>query len=245
MRSDTVRLFQTLDHRCGYYPERLARNLVIDPLAPNLAGIYDHALSRGFRRAGGHVYRPHCRGCQACVACRVEVASFVPNRSQRRIARRNARVQHHWRAAVYHPAYFELYERYIGARHPGGGMDDPSPEDFRRFLLSPWSRTRYLELREDGELLAVAVCDAGPSGLSAVYTFYRPDMPERSLGTLAILRQIELCRQRHLPHLYLGYWIEGHPKMHYKAAFRPLQVLRDGEWQTLPDQPPMADLPNA
>lgn len=233
MRSDTVRLFQTLDHRCGYFPDRLARNLVIDPLAPNLGGVYDHALARGFRRAGGHVYRPHCRGCQACVACRVDVARFRPNRSQRRIARRNAAVEHHWRPALYHPAYFELYERYIGDRHPGGGMDDPSPEDFRRFLLSPWSRTRYLELREAGELLAVAVCDASRQGLSAVYTFFRPDLPERSLGTLAILRQIELCQSRGLPYLYLGYWIENHPKMHYKASFRPLQVLRDGQWEEL------------
>ena len=233
MRSDTVRLFQTLDHRCGYFPDRLARNLVIDPLAPNLAGVYDHALSRGFRRAGGHVYRPHCRGCQACVACRVDVAAFQPTRSQRRVAARNAQVREHWRMASYHPAYFELYERYIGERHPGGGMDDPSPEDFRRFRLSPWSRTRYLELREDGQLLGVAVCDICPQGLSAVYTFFEPDLPQRSLGTLAILRQIEFCRRRGLPHLYLGYWIEDHPKMRYKSRFQPLQILRDGHWQAM------------
>jgi leucyl-tRNA---protein transferase len=237
MRSETVRLFQTLDHRCGYFPDRLARNLVIDPLAPNLAGVYDHALSRGFRRAGGHVYRPHCRGCQACVPCRVDVNLFRPNRSQRRVLQRAADITLRWRVARFEDEHFALYERYIAARHPGGGMDEPQPEDFRRFLLSPWSRTRYLELREGDRLLATAVSDIGPQGLSAVYTFFEPDLPQRSLGTLAVLKQIELCRQRKLPHLYLGYWIEHHPKMHYKAGFQPLEILHGGQWQPLGDAP--------
>jgi arginine-tRNA-protein transferase len=167
------------------------------------------------------------------VPCRVEVARFRPSRSQRRILQRNADLQTQWRVADFSEEHFSLYERYIGWRHPGGGMDEPQPEDFRRFLLSPWSRTRYLEIREASRLVAAAVSDIGPQGLSAVYTFYEPELAHRSPGTLAILRQIEFCRERKLPHLYLGYWIEGHPKMDYKACFRPLEVLRDGQWQTL------------
>ncbi|MCB1589421.1 MAG: hypothetical protein KDI56_11010, partial [Xanthomonadales bacterium] len=40
-------------------------------------------------------------------------------------------------------------------------------------------------------------------------------------------------RRRGLPHLYLGYWIEDHPKMRYKSRFQPLQILRDGQWQSM------------
>ncbi len=231
MRSEVVRLFQTLDHRCGYFPDRLARNLVIDPLAPNLPGVYDHALARGFRRAGGHVYRPHCRGCQACVPCRINIADFRPSRAQKRVAKRNADIQTRWRTARFSPLHFALYQRYIAARHAGGGMDNPQPDDYTRFLLCPWSRTHYLELWLDRVLVAVAVSDSGPQGLSAVYTFFEPDIVDRSLGTYAILCQIEACRKRELGHLYLGYWISGHPKMEYKASFRPLEVLIDGQWQ--------------
>jgi len=230
MKSDLIRVFQTLEHPCGYYAERQARNLVIDPLARGLPQVYGTALERGFRRSGGHVYRPHCAGCRACVASRVPVAKFVPDRSQRRCLKRNADLVVRVAPAQRSDENFALYRRYLAARHPDGGMDDPGEDDFERFLACAWSPTRFLELRAGDELLAVAVTDVLPQGLSAVYTFYAPEHAERSLGTCAILSQIEWARAQQLPHLYLGYWIEGHPKMDYKARFRPLERLRDGSW---------------
>jgi arginine-tRNA-protein transferase len=89
-------------------------------------------------------------------------------------------------------------------------------------------------LRQAGQLLAVAVTDVGPQGHSAVYTFYEPRAGERGLGTLSILEQIELARREGAPYLYLGYWIEGHPKMEYKTRFRPIELLQDGEWRRAP-----------
>lgn len=231
MKSDLVRVFQTLEHPCGYFPERYSRNLVIDPLARGLAQAYGHAVERGFRRSGGHVYRPHCVGCRACVAARVDVAAFKPDRSQRRTLGRNADLELHIAPAQRTRENFALYRSYLRARHAHGGMDNPGEDDFDRFLVSPWSPTHFVELRLAGELLAVAVTDVLPQGLSAVYTFFDPGHAERSLGTCAILRQIELTRQNALPHLYLGYWIDGHPKMHYKARFRPLQTLTAQGWQ--------------
>jgi leucyl-tRNA---protein transferase len=230
MKSELVRLFQTLPHPCGYFRERTAQNLVIDPASPHLPQIYDAALSRGFRRAGGHVYRPQCNGCRACIAARVPVAQFRPDRSQRRCLQRNRDVESIIEPACYREEYFELYQRYLGARHAGGGMDDPDPEDFARFLYTAWSATSFLALRLHDKLLGVAVTDVVSAGLSAVYTFYDPDEDTRSLGTLAILRQIELTQERDLPHLYLGYWIDGHQKMDYKARFRPLELLTADGW---------------
>lgn len=231
MKSDVIRVFQTLEHACGYYPERQARNLVIDPLAPQLAQVYGSALERGFRRSGGHVYRPHCIGCRACVAARVPVALFDPDRSQRRCLKRNARLELRIAEPRRTGENFALYRRYLDARHAGGGMDDPGEEDFERFLVCAWSRTHFMELREDGRLVAVAVTDEVPQGLSAVYTFYEPELAGRGLGTCSILRQIGWANECGLPYLYLGYWIDGHPKMDYKQRFRPLECLQDGAWR--------------
>src|SRR4029077_7015663 len=175
MKSEVVRLFQTLPHSCGYFAQRTARNLVIDPASPQLAQIYEAALAKGYRRAGGHVYRPHCRGCRACIPARVPVAQFCPNRSQRRCSELNRDLPLVVAAARCDEEYFALYRRYLRARHAGGGMDDPDIEDFERFLYTQWSPTWFLELRLRERLLGVAVTDFAPNGLSAVYTFFDPD----------------------------------------------------------------------
>jgi arginine-tRNA-protein transferase len=228
-----VRLFHTLDHDCGYFRDRLARNLVIDPVVHNLPAVYDQALLHGFRRAGSHVYRPHCVGCQACVATRIPVAAFRPNRAQRRVLKANHDLVVRVQPASDAPHYLDLYQCYIAGRHAGGGMDNPDVDDFRRFLLGQWSDTRFIELSLEERLLAVAVTDFSARGLSAVYTFYDPAVAERSLGTLAILMQIEIARAQQIPHVYLGYWIAAHPKMDYKRRFAGVEVLRGAEWVSL------------
>ncbi len=231
MRSDVVRLFQTLPHTCGYYAERTAQNLVIDPSSPQLDHLYEIALSRGYRRAGGHVYIPRCLECRACIACRIPVAEFAADRSQRRCNKRNADLEIRVEPARYTDEGFDLYQRYLKWRHPDGGMDDAQADDFSRFLYTHWSPTRFVEFREKNRLLAIAVTDFCRSGLSAVYTFYDPSAGDRSLGTFAILQQIALAQLHKLDHLYLGFWINGHPKMDYKMRFKSVEILENGVWK--------------
>lgn len=233
LRNERVRLFQTLPHACGYFRARTAQNLVLDPAAPDLPTLYALSLARGFRRAGGHVYHPHCPRCHACEPCRIEVARFKPDRSQRRCLEANRDIELSECQPGLNDERHALYARYLHARHPGGGMDEASNEDFSQFLAAPWSPTVFLEMRLAGTLVAVAVTDVCSTGLSAVYTFFDPDLPKRSLGTYAILRQIEATRARGLPHLYLGYWIANHPKMGYKVRFHGLQVLDTSGWTSV------------
>ena len=233
MRSELVRLFQTLPHPCGYYADRIAQNLVIDPACEHLPNIYEAALAKGFRRAGGHVYRPHCGACRACIAARIPAVDFVPDRSQRRCIKRNADLAVDIVRADFRDEYFDLYRRYLDMRHRDGGMDNPDLEDFGRFLYTAWSPTRFIEFRLEDRLVAIAVTDFAQAGLSAVYTFYDPELASRSLGTYAILKQVEIARARNIPHVYLGFWIEGHSKMDYKTRFRPLELLGNDGWKRI------------
>jgi len=228
-----IRLFQTAEHACGYFPERVARDLVLDPHDPALPALYGHALAMGFRRSGTHVYRPHCLECAACRPVRIRVADFRPNRAQARCVRRNADLEVAIRPAKRSDENFALYKRYLAARHAGGGMDRAEPADFDAFLAGPWSPTRLLEFRRDGRLLAVAVVDVVGDALSAVYTWYDPDEAARGLGTFAILTEVELARREQRAYVYLGFWIKDHPKMDYKRNFRPLEVLVGRDWQPL------------
>lgn len=233
LSGDELQLFHTGEHPCGYWPERSARDLVLDPRDPRLPAFYPTALNWGFRRSGDLVYRPHCLHCRACVPVRIPVTAFQPDRSQRRCAARNTQVEARVVANVRTAEHLALYQRYLRARHPDGGMDDHGATEFDQFLVGSWSEGRFLELREAGRLIAVAVTDLVPDALSAVYTFYEPELERRSLGTLAILRQIEWARREHRPHLYLGYWIDGHRKMDYKRRFQPLEHFDGRSWRPI------------
>ena len=233
LSDEELRVFHTGEHPCGYWPDRSARDLVLDPRDPRLPDLYAQALGWGFRRSGDIVYRPHCAGCRACVAVRIPVADFRPDRSQRRCLARNADVVPRIVAAERTDEQLALYQRYLAARHRGGGMDDHGAIEFDQFLVGSWSRGRFLELRLDHRLLAVAITDVVDDALSAVYTFYDPDEAARGLGTLAILQQIDWARRDGRAHLYLGYWIAGHGKMDYKRRFRPLEGFTGRGWQRL------------
>ncbi len=222
--------FITTPHPCSYLPAAEAKTLLADPQAVMDTGIYGQLAELGFRRSGEQVYRPHCDHCQACVPVRIPVDRYQPRRREDRIWKRNQDLDIQVQNTEFRNEHYHLYERYLQARHPGGGMDNPSPEGYLAFLRSPWCNTRFVEFRLNGSLLAVAVCDLLPQGLSAVYTYFEPSEAKRSLGTYTILWQIAESRRRGLPWVYLGYWIEESAKMRYKGHFRPLQALRNGHW---------------
>lgn len=228
----SLRFFVTPPHPCNYFPEREAVTLVVDPNTTLDSRQYSELSAQGFRRSGEHVYRPHCPNCRDCIPIRIEVDRFQPNRSQRRTWQSNERIQMFTKSAAFYEEHYALYRRYIQSRHPAGGMDNDDPEQYRHFIQTDWCATQLLELREQDELLAVAVTDELENGLSAVYTFYEPAKLARGLGTYAILRQIEECRQRGLKWLYLGYWIPDSPKMQYKARFRPFEYFDGLQWNT-------------
>ena len=112
-------------------------------------------------------------------------------------------------------------------------MDRDSREQYRHFLLPSNVDSKLVEFRENGILRMVSIIDELPDGISSVYTFFDPDVPGASFGTYNILWQARQCRELKLPYLYLGYWIKDSRKMAYKAAFKPLQALINGQWEPL------------
>lgn len=184
----------------------------------------------GFRRSGSHIYRPNCENCQKCIPCRVLVDEFVPGRRFKRVLKQNSDLSISPLASIAGDEYFQLYERYINARHRDGDMYPASRDQYQSFLLAKRKETLYLEIRDQEKLLGVMICDRLLNALSAVFTFYDPGHAKRSLGTFAILWQIEVARRLKLSYLYLGYWIEDCRKMSYKTQFQPQELLYPGGW---------------
>ena len=185
-----LKFYATQPHPCSYLPEEQATTLFLDPSQPMDTQLYASLSEVGFRRSGDHLYRPHCQHCTACIAARIPVAGFSPNRQQRRILKRNAELQVIRKRPSFNEEYYDLYRRYIEQRHADGDMYPPSRDQFATFLVRDLPFCCFFEFRLHGRLLAIAVTDVLPNGLSAVYTFYDPDEEQRSLGRYAILWQI-------------------------------------------------------
>ena len=216
----------TPEHACSYLPDRQSRSLVVVDEALLNPVTYDALLQQGYRRSGDHVYRPWCVSCRSCIAVRIPVESFRPDRGQRRCMKRNKDLRLEWMPAELTEEQYRLYLAYQEGRHAGGAMAQSSWEETRSFLLAGWNHVQVLEMRLDGELVAAAYTDLMPSSLSAVYTFFRPDLERRSLGSFAILEQIARAVREGKTWLYLGYWIPECRKMSYKSRFRPHEIRR-------------------
>ena len=228
-----LQFYLTAPYPCSYLADHQARSQVVAPGSLVDTVVYSELVRLGFRRSGMHVYRPRCDSCIACTPVRIPVDRFQPNRTQRRCRQRNSEVVMRLRPLVFEESHYRLYRRYQNARHAGGGMDQDDREQYRSFLLQSRVDSALAEFTLHGEVIMVALVDRLLDGLSAVYTFYEPDLSARSLGVLGVLSQIELARTMNLPYLYLGYWIQDCRKMAYKQAYRPLEAFIQGQWQAL------------
>ena len=128
---------------------------------------------------------------------------------------------------------YSLFRAYIDARHADGGMADMTVLDYAMMVEDSIIDTFMTEYRLQPEPLAkatraskrplvgVALCDRLSDGISMVYSFYEPEAARRGLGTYMILEHIAYAKRLGVPYLYLGYWINGSPKMSYKRRFQP------------------------
>lgn len=228
-----LQFYATSPYPCSYLPDRDARSQVATPAHLIDSQIYAILVRSGFRRSGLFTYRPHCDNCQGCVPVRLPVAELHLSRSQRRSWKQHAGLVVREMPLTFVAEHFSLYCRYQNSRHPGGGMDEDSREQYAQFLLQSHVDTRLVEFSENGEVRMVSVIDVLDDGLSSVYTFFDPDIAGASFGTFNILWQAGQCRALDLPYLYLGYWIANSRKMAYKTNFRPIEGYRGGSWQRL------------
>jgi arginine-tRNA-protein transferase len=219
---------------CPYLPGRTERKVVTELAGVTAESLHDRLSRGGFRRSHNIAYAPVCPSCNACVPIRIRAADFVPNRTQKRIAKLNADLTIAEMPPRATAEQYQLFQRYQQARHNDGDMATMSFYDYRAMVEDTPIETSIVEFRDRQErLLGACLTDRLGDGLSAVYSFFTPDSDERSLGTQAILWLISRARELGLPHVYLGYWVQESRKMAYKAKFRPSEILRAGQWRAL------------
>jgi arginyl-tRNA--protein-N-Asp/Glu arginylyltransferase len=234
--------FTTAPLPCPYLPDRLERKLVTEiSIGPQSRSLHETLSRAGFRRSHAIAYAPVCTGCRACVPVRISVVNFTFTRAFTKIQRKNADLHAQRVSARASGEQYRLFSRYQQERHPGSDMALMGYYDYRSMVEDSPIDTSIVEFRDSQNRLAAAcLTDAMSDGLSAVYSFYEPDMEARSLGSLMILWLVGEARAKGLPYVYLGYWIAESPKMSYKSRFQPLEAFGPGGWEPL--KPPRRGL---
>ena len=225
-----LRFFTTPAHDCSYLEGKQAITLFADPLARIDKDLYSVLSSVGFRRSGGHIYRPHCQTCSACIPVRIPVQQFSLRRRFKRVMKKNEDLEVTQCIPLLTDEYFDLYRRYITERHADGDMYPPTRDQFESFLVDGRPEASFYEFRASDELLGIAVVDELNDGLSAIYSFFDPDLEARALGVNIILWLVSEARRRGLEHVYLGYWIKQCQKMSYKMDYKPLEIYVNNHW---------------
>jgi arginine-tRNA-protein transferase len=238
---DPPQFYLTSPSVCPYLPGKEERKVFTHIVGRRGRDLNEILTQGGFRRSQTIAYRPACDTCRACVSVRVLVKEFAPSANMKRVLRVNRDVIGSLVPNKPSSDQYSLFRRYLDARHTDGGMADMTVLDYSMMVEDSHVETGMVEYRRrgidsaitrrgTGDLLAVCLTDIMSDGLSMVYSFYDPDLTDRSLGTHMILDHIERARSMGLPYLYLGYWVEGSKKMAYKSRFTPQERLLAPGW---------------
>ncbi len=217
---------------CGYLPDQ-TWSLRYELVRGMSAAEYAARMHRGWRRFGHALFRPECPSCRRCQPLRVDVERFTPGRTMKRVAKQNAG---ELTLRVGRPTVTDqklaLYDRFHSFQtgHKGWPERDPeTPEEFAEaFVDNPFDNEEWSYYLDD-RLVGVGYVDAVPDGLSLIYFFYDPDLRDRSPGTWNVLCGVQAAKERRLPWVYLGYYVEGCASLEYKARYTPNQVY---DWAT-------------
>ena len=237
---DAPQFYLTAPSPCPYLPGREERKVFTHLIGRRATVLNDTLTQSGFRRSQTIAYRPACENCRACVSVRVKVNEFRPSKGFRRILDENRDLVGTVVRTEPTTEQYALFRAYLDARHSDGGMADMTMLDYSMMVEDSHVESRLVEYRTpardprghgEGALVGVCLTDLLADGLSMVYSFYTPQLAAKSLGTYMILDHIARAKSLGLPHVYLGYWVEGSKKMAYKARFLPQERLGMDGWQ--------------
>ncbi len=230
--------YVTASAPCPYLSGKRERKVFSYLDGPDASSTNALLTRRGFRRSQNIIYLPACEGCSACVPVRIVVDDFELTRSRKRNIVKNADLARRMAAPRATGEQFSVLRGYLDSRHGDGGMSEMTVLDYAAMVEETAVDTMIVEYRapsgepneDDTRLVGAALTDRLTDGLSMVYSFFEPDDADRSLGRFMIQDHVSLARDLGLPYVYLGYWVEGSPKMQYKADFQPLEKLTATGW---------------
>lgn len=200
--------------------------------------VLDRILSEGWRLLGRRFVRHnfstwHRQLCRT-IPLRVRLENFELSKSQRQILRRNADLRVLSSAARFdaeRERLFDLHrERFYEkqATTLASFLHSESPHQLP-------TEGRELAVHLDGELIACSFFHIGLKAVSGTYCVFDPAYSRRSLGTLTMLLELLIAKERGMDFYYHGYTHDTPSQFDYKLNVTGLERMNweTGEWSPI------------
>lgn len=189
-----------------FYPEKMDGRLLDEGLARGWYRITQSFITTDLITSGDQLV--------PVFWLRINLKSYKPSRSARRIAARNAKYNVAIKPFAIDSEIELLYQRYRSC------IDFSMSESVKEYLLGEGNSnafdSRLIEMRDGERLIAVGYFDIGARTSTGILHFYDPAYAHESLGKFLFLREIEYSLQQGHDYYYMGYLCRGNAKFDYK-----------------------------
>ena len=217
---------------CPYLKGRVEKRIATD-ITYNKK-VYNELALNGFRRVENWMYRPVCDNCSACKSYRVNIKDFELSKSLRRVSKNFNGISYKIIKNIATTEHYKLFKKYQFERHPGGSMSDMDKNEFISMIETSPIKTKLMEFRDNSKnLIGVLLLDIDNVNLSAVYSFFEPELSKSGIGNYMVAQTLLFGKRNKYKYLYLGYYINEISSMSYKSRFKPGQILNENDWKAL------------
>ncbi|NOY26373.1 MAG: GNAT family N-acetyltransferase, partial [Oligoflexia bacterium] len=133
-----------------------------------------------------------------------------------------------------HEALYHAYVDHVGGDR-AGSLHDVLFDDDDDDELSGLFRSRQVQIRADGRLVAYSFFDQGRDSLQSVIGVYDPAFSKYGLGIGTLLEEIQFGLDQDFRFHYAGYIVPGVSAFEYKRKVGPLQYYDpdNHQWRML------------
>ena len=227
----TQPFLKTKPLKCSYIEGNYEERLLFPIKSNNDLTVIEKLTQLGFRRNINYMYLPVCKGCSKCISTRILIDGFKISKSQKRNLKKNGIIKFTTMIPNRQEERFDLFRKYLSFRHSDGIMLNMTKIEFNNFYYETPAKSRVYDIvSESDKIVGSILLDEMTDAMSAVYSFYEPELLSNGLGIFLILKSLEEAKRINKKYLYLGYWVKESKKMNYKILFNNLQLFVDGNW---------------
>ncbi len=181
---------------------------------------YQKLLEFGWRHFGNYFFKPVCENCKKCQPIRIDVQNFTPSKSQRKILKKNEKIEVIISSLNPTLEIYELYKKHSKVKF----NQETNIDNFIYSFYYKSEITLQSEYYYNNKLVGIGFIDRVKNGLSSIYFAYDTDYSHLSLGTYSAIYEINYAKSLNFKYYYLGYYIKESSRMSYKNRFKPYQL---------------------